>query len=294
MLKPRQIRFEAAKSDILRFFRDGPRRVFSLSDLKAILGEQREFWRLTKSTTLEDFLGFLIDKGSFREVRVSFPNRPMIRYTWGEAPMYEVLLSWHPASYLSHYTAVYLHDLTEQIPKTIYLNIAQTRKARPSLDLSQQSIDTAFKRPMRQSKTVAKFGDFDVCLLNSMGTGNVGVVDSKGPEGEDIRLTNVERTLIDISVRPGYAGGVFEVLKAFRNAKGKFSVNRLTAILKTLDYVYPYHQAIGFYLDRAGVYDAAATQLLRRIEMKYDFYLTYDMKDLEYSKEWRLFIPKGL
>jgi len=294
MLKPRQVRFNAAKSDILRLFRENPQRVFSLSHLKAILEEKRAFWRLTKSTTFEDFLEFLIDKGSLKEVRVRFPNRPMIRYTWGDAPMYEVLLSWHPASYLSHYTAVYLHDLTEQIPKAIYLNAEQVRKARSASGLSQHSIDTAFKRPMRRSKTVAQFRDFDVCLLNSMGTGNLGVVESTGPEGEWIRVTNVERTLIDITVRPGYAGGVFEVLKAFRNAKGKFSINSLTAMLKTLDYVYPYHQAVGFYLDRAGVYDESAIQLLRRFGMEYDFYLTYDMRDPDYSKEWRLFIPKGL
>ena len=36
-----------------------------------------------------------------------------------------------------------------------------------------------------------------------------------------IRLTNIERTLIDIAVRPVYSGGVFEVLKAYRLAKDK-------------------------------------------------------------------------
>jgi len=126
-----------------------------------------------------------------------------------------------------------------------------------------------------------------------MGTGNLGVVEANGPDGEKIRVTDVERTLIDITVRPGYSGGVFEVLKAFRNAKGKVSINRLQAMLKRLDYVYPYHQAVGFYLVRAGVYDDSAIRLLRKFGMKYDFYLTYDMKDPQYSKEWRLFFPKG-
>jgi predicted transcriptional regulator of viral defense system len=127
-----------------------------------------------------------------------------------------------------------------------------------------------------------------------MGGLNLGVVEADQPEGQKIRLTNVERTLIDITVRPGYAGGVFEVLKAFRNAKGKVSINKLTAMLKTLGYVYPYHQAIGFYLDRAGVYDESSIRLLRKIEMSHDFYLAHAMNDPEYSKDWRLFFPQGL
>jgi len=294
MKKPRQLRFDAAKSDVLNLFREHPRRVFSYSDLQQMLEENREYWRLTKSTTLTDFIEFLTKYGRLNKIDISFPGRTMTRYTWGGTPTYEVVLSWHPASYLSHYTAVYLHDLTEQIPKTIYLNVEQPRKTSPSRRLDQANIDAAFKRPMRRSKTVAQFGDFEICLLSSMGELNLGVVESDGPEGQKIRLTNVERTLIDITVRPGYAGGVFEVLKAFKNAREKVSINRLTAMLKKLDYVYPYHQAIGFYLERSGVYDESSIRLLRKIKMSHDFYLAHGMKDPEYSKEWRLFFPQGL
>ncbi|MCX6003517.1 MAG: hypothetical protein NTX46_03705, partial [Chloroflexi bacterium] len=90
--------------------------------------------------------------------------------------------AWHPASYLSHFTAVYLHDLTEQIPKTIYLNVEQPRKIPPPKRLDQANIDAAFKRPMRKSKTVAPFGDFEICLLSSMGVLNLGVVEADEPE----------------------------------------------------------------------------------------------------------------
>ncbi len=249
---------------------------------------------MTDATTVQNFIDFLLENTRMQMVRIDFPHRPMIRYTWGEISTYAIVLSWHPASYLSHYTAVYLHDLTEQVPKILYLNVEQPRKSSVVNTLTQSAIDTAFKSPMRKSKAVAKFRDFEICLLGSMGVNDLGIVESRGPEDEEIRLTNVERTLIDITVRPGYAGGVFEVLKAFRNAKGKVSINRLVAMLKSLDYIYPYHQAIGFYLERAGVYDASSLRLLRKREMNYDFYLTHGMQEPEYSSEWRLFFPKGL
>ena len=65
-------------------------------------------------------------------------------------------------------------------------------------------------------------------------------------------MTNVERTLIDATVKPMYAGGVFEVAKAFALANDRLSVNKLMPMLRKLDFSYPYHQAIGYYLERAG------------------------------------------
>lgn len=153
--RPRQIRFDVAKQDILGLFTDSPGRVFSHLELKGILDENREYWRLTKSTTITDFIEYLSEKGQLQRIEIIFPKSKMVRYTWGRAPTYAVILSWHPQSYLSHYTAVYLHDLTEPIPKTIYLNVEQPRIGSFSGSLTQGGMDAAFKRPMRRSKTVA-------------------------------------------------------------------------------------------------------------------------------------------
>ena len=114
--------------------------------------------------------------------------------------------------------------------------------------------------------------------------------DSESPV--QVHVTNIERTLIDITVRPSYAGGIFEVLKAFTLAKEQVSVNALAAMLQKIQHTYPYHQAIGYYLERAG-YKPRVLDLMRRFPMEYDFYLANAMGEAEYVKDWRLFIPKG-
>ncbi|HUT54606.1 MAG TPA: hypothetical protein VM658_14545 [bacterium] len=241
----------------------------------------------------EAFADFLIKHSSLRRIEFAFPSHKETRYTWGDAPMYELLLSLRPSAYYSHYTAMFFHELTEQIPRTIYLNVEQKPQGNRSGYLEQQAIDTAFRRKVRVSNEVATYQDFRVCIVHSMGQNQLGVIEREGDQGEKIRVTDMERTLIDITVRPVYSGGVSEVLKAYRLAQGRVSVNRITALLKKTGYIYPYHQAIGFYLQRAGNYKPTQIELLRQFESKHDFYLVHDMKEMEYSKEWRLFFPKG-
>jgi DNA-binding transcriptional regulator/RsmH inhibitor MraZ len=69
-------------------------------------------------------------------------------------------------------------------------------------------------------------------------------------------------------------------------------VNRLSAMLKKLAYIYPYHQVVGFYLERAE-YNPSQIDLLRKEPMNFDFYLTHKMSETDFDKNWRLFIPKG-
>jgi predicted transcriptional regulator of viral defense system len=240
-----------------------------------------------------DFINYLVDKTKLKKHVFDFAYRPIVRYTWGNIPLYELILSLKPNSYLTHYTAIYFHNFTEQTPKTIYINVEQDRKPRPKNALIQERIDAAFKRPTRLSNNVAEYQGRTIRMLNGMHTGNLGVIKTSGPDGGTLRITDVERTLVDITVRPEYAGGIHEVLKAYRLAKDKVSVNKLVATLKKINYVYPYQQAVGFYLDKASVYTQSQLDLVRRFEMKYNFYLVHEMKDYEYSQQWRLYYPKG-
>ena len=288
---PANARLKIAKADIVQAFAEADRRVFSRSDVEKILAENRQFWRLAQATTVNKFLEFMLEYTDLQEARFEFPKRTELRYTWGQVPVYEAVQTLRRAGYFTHYTAIYLHDLSDQIPKTIYLNFEQ-KLCGGGGQLSQRSIDRAFKAKCRVSNRIATYGDQDVTLLNGMNTGELGVVELETSEHSQLRVTNIERTLIDATVRPVYSGGVFEVARAFERARGKFSVNKLVATLRELNYTYPYHQAIGFYLERAN-YKSSQVDLLRQFEREFDFYLTHQMRQTDYNAEWRLFIPKG-
>ena len=288
-------RFQIAKSDIVDAVDALSNNVFTSSQLAQLLDDNRDSWRLSKDTTVTKFINELRQSAQLKKVELDFPNRKEIRYVWREATTYQLLMTLPGNPYFTHYAAMSLHQLTEQIPKIIYVNCEGRPLPRATGGLEQHRIDLAFRGKGRPSSNITTVRDQSVCILNGKHTEQLGVVDGLGSSGERIRLSNVERTLIDSTVRPMYSGGVGEVLKAFRMAKEKdvISVNKLAATLTKLDYIYPYHQAIGFYMERAGVYADSALDIIKQFEKRFDFYLTYQMKDPEYSKHWRLFYPKG-
>ncbi|MBN3828394.1 hypothetical protein G3O00_33010, partial [Burkholderia sp. Ac-20384] len=230
-------------------------------------------------------------------VEFPFPQRAEQCYIWGDVPLLTILLSLRKNLYLSHYTAMRLHGLTEQSPTTIYTtdersNTYQDERA----TLDQLAIDQAFSRPPRISHNWVEHAGKKIYLLNGAYTGHLGVVTEpvtdEGGQQVLARLTNLERTLIDITVRPVYAGGVFEVAKAFELAKDRVSINRLVAMLRKLNFAYPYHQAIGYYLERAG-YKPNQIDLIRRLPIERDFYLAHEMGETRYVSNWRLSVPSG-
>jgi len=292
-------RIQIARPDIVKTFAAGPR-VLHAYEIARIFNEQRSFWRLTQSTSLATFILFLQEKADLRPVRFPFPNREVSGFTWGEVPLLETLLGLVSDSYYSHYTALTIHGLTEQTPKTIYLSHERpsTSTVAPSGPFEQAAIDAAFQRPPRASKNQVELPQEGLRIVLLEGTYQAGAgithgeVNMGGDRPLQLRYTGLERTMIDIIVRPFYAGGVFEVAKAFENARDQLSVNAMAAMLKRMSYGYPYHQCVGFYLERAG-YKSSLVDLFRNQPMERDFYLTHDMGRTSYVSKWRLHVPEG-
>ncbi len=287
---PRISAFTIAQEDIEKHFDSLKYMFFTIEDLEKIFIENRTFWRLPKSWHVYKFIEALETKtDKFEFIDLEFPNRTISRMVWGSPSPSEIATSLRKSAYLSHYSALFAHGLTDQISKTIYVTAERVTKSSKGT-LTQKGINSAFSKPQRVSQNIASLNDRqDICLLEGKHTNRVGVMTTN----KGLRITNVERTLIDATVRPMYCGGIYEVQEAFIRAADMVSINKLAALLKKVDYAYPYHQAIGFYLERAGVYKDSQMDLLRRFDMEYDFYLTYNMKDAAYSKEWKLYYPKN-
>jgi len=268
---------------------------FTEKKFSEILNKNSHDWNIKPTSNKGRVLDYLLKremllKNSF----INDSNEVKLIYSWKTQDEFTVISGLKSDSYFAYYSSLFLHQLTLQIPKTVYLNFEHKSEKRSNdsgTNLTQDAIDNAFNGSQRKSSLTFSFNDKKIVLTNGKFTNKLGVV-KRHNNNQWFEYTNLERTLIDIAVRPAYAGGVFEVIEAYKIAKGKLNVSRMSKYLEKLDYIYPYYQVIGFYLEKAGYADRDVEFFIK--EMKFNFYLTYDIRRKEFSEKWKLYYPKGI
>lgn len=271
-----------------------PKRVLSPTELLPLIFDLRAEHAFPRSLSERSFLKRLIETGILKEIPLdatySFDAK---RYHWGQPfPQYELALSLKPGAYLSHGSAAWLHRLIDHEPTAVYINKEQSPKNSKGI-LTQSGIDRAFSNKQRQSGYIVTHRQTEIVLLSGKHSNRLGVTKVAGPRGEQLDSTNVERTLIDIAVRPSYAGGAKIVAGAYRRAASQTSIPRLAKMLQDLNYIYPYHQTLGFYLQNAG-HSLSALQPLRDLDIRFNFYLEHAMKQSSLDPVWRVYVPKEI
>lgn len=281
--------------ELQSFFRSSAQTIYWPSELAAIFQKQRSRWKLPHEMKFPGFVSWLQEERKLTRIRLTSPRYPeIIRYAWGLDPSpVLVALSTKRESYFSHGSALWIHAVGGNANE-MYVN--QEQREKPPNDassLTQESVNRAFKNNQRQTKLIYRYGREKITVVAGKHTNRLGVVAGAAPTGEPVQVTCLERSLIDAAVRPAYAGGVPGVMAAFKAARSRVSIKKLVTLLETLDYTYPYHQAIGFYLKKSG-YSGRDQELLRTIGLALDFYLSHGLKDPLLDRDWRCFYPRGL
>ncbi len=286
--------FKSAEQEIKKYLYEDGVKAYTTFDITKIFENKRDEWNIADYRNQHHFIKFLQDENILKDHKLKHLSTAKIKqiFTEPDASSLNIALSLKKGGYLSNYTAMQIHQLTLQIPKSIYISFSKSQNNslnQNQIDLNQESIDKAFSKPQRVTSEVYK-SEIDNTRYNLIQKAfietNVGLTFKNG-----FLFTDLERTLIDIAIRPAYSGGVFEVLEAFEIAKEKIDLYKLNKYLEILNYIYPYHQLIGFYMDKAG-YDEKTLDVFNK-KSDFDFYLTYNISNKEYNKKWKIYYPKG-
>lgn len=205
-----------------------------------------------------------------------------------KSSIFSIIQAINQKGYFSHLSALYINKLVAE-PEVNYFNIEHAKPSK-RFELNQQSVDKAFSKPARLSSNKYTLSNKALFIINGLFTDKIGVL-KVSADTDYYQYTDIERTLIDISVRPQYAGGQDSVIDAYKQAKTKVDLNKLRSYLDQINYVYPYEQVIGYYLDKAGysISDQNLFYTLNRYKLR--FYLVHGMKSPKYNAKWNLYEP---
>lgn len=286
--------FKRAKNLIINCLIKDKALSYTQRDIENIFTQNRQLWNIADYRNYKHFIKFLSKENILILDKLNHEHEKSLKQVLRKkkSSNFDVGLSIKKNGYLSNYSAMQLHEITLQIPKTIFVSYDKYKviSHTPKSKLLQSSVDKAFGKPQRKTTQSYKseYNNTTYTFLQKKYLSNeVGII-NKGR----YKVTDLERTLIDIAVRPAYSGGVFEVLEAFINSKEIINIELLDNYLNALDYSYPYHQLLGFYLNKAGI-DQSRLSLLLNKKSNIDFYLTYNITNKKYDENWGIYYPMG-
>ena len=257
--------------------------VYTLADVQKLYDNNRKKFP-DCSRSFKKFLRRLLELGlTERHILNEEGYQKRTVFTFGDFDSLECISKIDKNAYFSHHTALFLNNMTQQIPKTAYVSYELSKTKNSRAILKQENIDKVFSAPPREARYYT-FNRRPVILHASKYNGLTGVVKNSGG---DFYQTDPERTMIDSVVRPHFSGGIFNVLNVFIENREKYSVRKIRDYLKTLNYIYPYHQAIGFLLEKAG-YSEKELSVFENMGIKNRFYLDYKIKNRFFSEKWNL------
>jgi predicted transcriptional regulator of viral defense system len=281
------------KTELLEaYFKNQPYKAYNYHQFFRIFEKEKRDWGLKKYDSSDKAIADVVSQGIFtlhHYIDSKGEQQHIISYQTNED--YTILSGIKFGSYFAYASAMQFHKLTTSADKTIYINCERQsyEPVRKNNKMTQDSIDEAFYGDPKQSSNINYYKKKPVIVINGKRTDKLGVI----PHIENdscYYYTDLERTLIDIVVRTVYAHGTKGVLKAFKKAKDRVNLEKLKNYLKELNYVYPYQQCIGYYLDKAG-YRINQSKIFME-DFKYDFYLVHGMEYPGYDKKWKLYYPE--
>lgn len=290
-----QLKMEKNKENILSFFNEKVE-FYRIRELRKIYNECIDKKYIYSATTFTAFQKYLIQNDIYKEKFVlEFPSKTYTRYFVEKPSLYKAIQSISSNAYFSHYSAVEYHNLTNNIPKTIFISLEKSKplKEATKKQLIQEEINKAFYMPPRISKNQTVKYIYSINLLQSKYSNKLGIIEANYNNAK-INITNIERTLIDITVSPYYCGGCYEVLNVYKKAKGRVNIQKLHDMLIKLNYIYPHHQAIGFYLEKAGYKENDLKLFDHDKELRFFIQRELKEKDRKYSERWNLYYPEFL
>ena len=257
----------------------------------------------TRYRDAASFIGALKEEGILTAHTLKAKNNKTVTI-YSSSPLdkinpYGLAAKMFPAGYFCNLSSIYFHSLTNQIPKTIYIcneTISEQLKTRAD-GVNNTLLRSAFIKPHRHTSYVFAVNDCKIAVVDRKKKSGHGVVKIHAHNTllpNNSRITSIERALIDAVVSPQYNGGIVSVYTYFKKARQKIDAQQLMDIYCKLDFIYPYSQVLGFFLDNIGL-QKQASDIYDDYPPQFKFFVDHNAKaSWNYDEKWKLYYPNGL
>ena len=151
-------------------------------------------------------------------------------------------------SFFSISTALNLQGLSDFRSDYIFVSKERsTRIEQGSITLNQENIDNAFSKKPRRTNAYDKIDNHIVVLLEANNTDGFGIV-----EYDRYRVSSINRAFVEMITNIHYFQSSQNLIQVLENIKNRLDIDKIYTIIEKFDFIYPYFQLAGFYLEKIG------------------------------------------
>jgi hypothetical protein len=197
--------------------------------------------------------------------------------------------------YLSHFSALYFNNLINQRPMVHYLSMDLHNPRKRDDDFNKLAMIQSF---MKSPRITTKKGSYEknTFYFLEKNRGGIGVRELRILQDDvdyNLRITDIERSLIDAIIAPHYSGGLLTVIAAVRNAT--IDIAKLKDTYDSLSLTYAYWQRVGFILEVAGHLDTSGEWIKYFGKPEMEFFVDHGFRDSwRINKRWNVRYPQGI
>lgn len=243
--------FNANKTQILKQFKKKPF-YFSSVDISRIKDELKKKSLIPGSMSYDRFLNRLIDEG-LNTFSLSVQGSYKTRYSFKknlDHDLFASILS-GKKTFLSMTTALRLQGLTDYRNEVIFVSREQSDKGYYNYDneLKQEAVDTAFIQGIpRYSNSIGELDGKNYVFLSPKYSDCYEVITMKN----GVKVSSINRAFVEMIVNIHYFKTYTTIIDIFQPLKEKLDIRKIYKFIEMLNYIYPYFQCAGFYLEQIG------------------------------------------
>lgn len=256
---------------------------YSLVELVSLSKNLKERSLISNSMQFGKFYDRLVDIGLL-SFSVFMDGKYLTRYSFYEdLPDEKVLISLKKNAFFSMSSALNYQGLSEYRDNFVFISQEQSDKGFNDVKLTQEAIDRAFLKDYRKTHMIGEYNKKHIVFLQPKYTKQFGVIEIDG-----IRVSSIERTLIEMVINVQYFRNSKEIINVFSRIKHHIKVDSVFKILEEFNLIYPYFQSLGFFLEKIGFKKEELFEFKDNIS-EFDFYTDKAQKEYIYNEYWKMY-----
>jgi hypothetical protein len=264
------------------------KKFYTYRDLQILLENLKRDSLVAQSLKFDSFFSRVIQKDLHKEsihLDSQVVPQDLTRYYFGDTNTeFDKALMYKKDSFLSLSTSLNFQGLSTIQDNIIYTSSELNDKSKYSkpITLTQQDIDNSYSKEARKTKSYAEYGDKFLVLLTPKYSNKIEVIEYNG-----IPVSSINRALVEIIVNSQYYKSTQEIINIFKPIKKYIDLEKVNNVLIGFNYIYPFHQCVGFFLEQIG-FKREELGIFHKYVDTLVFYTRKQLLEYRYDDYWKI------